>query len=227
MKKGKKLWFVLLLVIGIVASASVYFAFSANMVDVVVANQTLRSNVAIDAGMLSTKKVDKNSLPDNYVSAEYMNDMVGRYTNIGITKGSVFTTGNVATGDSKKAAVIPEGKTLLSISIESLPQGVEAGDYVNLLIGINMEDKGKVVMTYQKVKVTSTYVDVDGNVTGLEIEVTPEQAQKIQYAQLNGDLSVSLLPLGYESQNLPIVDENEIKNYTATEDNTNVLDNVR
>jgi len=231
MKKGKKLWFVVLLVIGIVASGCVYFAFNANMVEVVVANQTVQGNVEITNGMLSTKKIDKAALPENYLEAKYIKDMVGRYTNIGITKGSVFTTGNVATKDSKKAAVIPDGKTLLSITIDSLPQGVEAGDYVNLLVGINMQDKGKVVMTYQNVKVTSAYVDVDGNVTGLEVEVTPAQAQKIQYAQINGELSVSLLPLGYEDEELPLVDESEIRQYSSEKikndsgTDTNVTDN--
>lgn len=225
MKNGKKVWFVVLLVIGLVASTCLYFAFSANMVDVVVANQTLQGNVEIKTNMLTTKKVDKASLPENYLSAEYTKDMVGRYTNIGITKGSVFTTGNVSTKDSKKAAVIPAGKTLLSITIDSLPQGVVSGDNVNLLVGINIQDKGKVVMTFQNVKVTNTYVDVDGNVTGLEVEVTPEQAQKIQYAQINGELSVSLLPLGYENEDLPIVDEHEIKNYTADSKNKTEKDN--
>lgn len=215
MKKTKKVWFIVLLIIGIVASGCLYFAFSANMINVIVANQTLQGNVEIKSDMISTKKVDKASLPDNYVSAEFMKDMVGRYTNIGITKGSVFTTGNVSTKDSKKAAVIPVGKTLLSIKIDSLPQGVVAGDKVNLLVGINMQDKGKVVLTYQNVQVMNTYIDVDGNVTGLEVEVTPSQAQKIQYAQINGGLSVSLLPLGYQDENLPIVDESEIKNYAS------------
>lgn len=223
MKKGKKVWFALLLAVGLIASGAIYFAFSANMVEVVVANQTLQGNTEITAGMLTTKKVDKESLPDNYLTADLMKDMVGRYTNIGITQGSIFTKGNISTEDSKKAAVIPDGKTLLSITIDSLPQGVIAGDNVNLLVGINMADQGKVVMTFQNVKVTNTYVDVDGNVTGLEVEVTPSQAQKIQYAQINGELSVSLLPLGYEEEDLPIVDGEEIKNYTnKSNDNVSV-----
>lgn len=230
MKKGKKMWFAILLVIGIIASASIYFAFSANMVEVVVASQTLPSNVEITANMLTIKKVDKTSLPENYIKSDVIDEMVGRYTNIGITKGSVFTNGNISTKASKKAAVIPEGKTLLSISIDSLPQGVVAEDKVNLLVGISMNDTGKVVMTFQDIKVTDTYVDVDGNVTGLEVEVTPDQAQKIQYAQINGELSVSLLPLGYEIEELPIVDEDIIKeftsNYSNSESDEKVEENV-
>lgn len=213
MKSSKKIWFAVLLGIGLVASGSTYFAFNANMEEVVVATQTIRGNKEIKANMLTTKKVDKASLPADYLTVDYMDDMVGRYTNIGITEGSVFTTGNVTTSDSKKAAVIPDGYTLLSVSVESLPQGLSSGDEVNILVGINMQDKGKVVMTYQKILVTDTYVDVDGNITGIEVQVTPEQAQKIQYAQINGELSISLLPLGYEEEDLPIVDESIIQNY--------------
>lgn len=217
MKKSKKIWFVILLIIGLVTSCCIYFAFASNMQEVVVANQTISGNVLITDAMVSVKKVDKGSLPENAIDSDLLKDVIGKYTNIGITKGSVFTNANISTKDSKKAAVIPDGKTLLSITIDSLPQGVVSGDNVNLLVGMNLQDKGKVVMTFQSVRVTNTYVDVDGNVTGLEVEVTPEQAQKIQYAQINGELSVSLLPLGYKDQELPIVDEAEVKTYKSNQ----------
>lgn len=215
-KKGKRLWLIILLALGLVGSGAIFLAFNANMVDVVVATQNITGNVEITQDMLTTKRVDKSSLPENYITSNNVEEMIGRYTNIGITKGSVFTTGNVATKDSKKSAVIPEGQTLLAITVDAIPQGVQSGDSVNLLIGINMQSEGKVVMTYQDVLVTSTYVDDNGAVTGLEVQVTPEQAQKIQYAQINGELSVSLLPLGYESEDLPIVNESEMKSYASS-----------
>lgn len=166
--------------------------------------------------MITTKRVDKSALPDNYLSAEYLSQVKGRYTNIGFTSGSVLTTGNVATKDSKKSAVIPDGYTLLSINVQSLPQGVQPDDHVNILVGISVNGQGKVVVTYQNVLVTGTYSDSDGSVTGLEVQVTPEQAQKIQYAQSNGSLSVSLLPLGYSEQQLDVVDENSIKDFAIS-----------
>lgn len=48
------------------------------------------------------------------------------------------------------------------------------------------------MLTYQNVLVTGTTTNEKGEVSALEVQVTPEQAQKIQYAQLNGELAVSL-----------------------------------
>ena len=193
--KGGKgyLWLILL---GLLATIAAYFAFVGQMEDVVIATQTVHANTQITADMLSIKKVDKSSLPAKYLKASDAQAMVGLYTNVGITEGSIFTQGNVATKDTKKSAVIPEGQTLLAINISSLPKGVSPGDKVNLLVGMSSSE-GRVVLTYQNVQVTNTTLNEKGDVVGLEVQVTPEQAQKIQYAQLNGELSVSLLPLGY------------------------------
>ena len=87
-----------------------------------------------------------------------------------------------------------------------------AGDHVNILIGTSSSGKGKVVLTYQKVNITNVLYDNDKMVKGIEIQVTPEQAQKIEYARLNGTLSIALLPNEYSSQNLSITDEDEFLN---------------
>ena len=210
------MWLVILLILGLVGSGAIYLAFNANMVDVVVATKTVDGNHKISSDMITTKRVDKSALPDNY-----FNEVKGRYTNIGFTSGSVLTTGNVATKDSKKSAVIPEGKTLLSITVQNLPQGVQPNDHVNLIVGMSMQNAGKGVFTYQNVLVTNTYTDADGSITGLEIQVTPEQAQKIQYAQINGTLNASLLPLGYEAEtDLGVVNESSMTEYKASESNS-------
>ena len=60
---------------------------------------------------------------------------------------------------------------------------------------------------YRQQKVAG-YTDDDGNVTGLEVVVTPKQAQKIVYAQLKGQISVSLLPINYKTTDLQPIDEN-------------------
>ena len=225
MKKGKKMWLVILLILGLVGSGAIYLAFNANMVDVVVATKTVDGNHKISSDMITTKRVDKSALPDNYLSAKYFNEVKGRYTNIGFTSGSVLTTGNVATKDSKKSAVIPEGKTLLSITVQNLPQGVQPNDRVNLIVGMSMQNAGKGVFTYQNVLVTNTYTDADGSITGLEIQVTPEQAQKIQYAQINGTLNASVLPLGNEAEtDLGVVNESSMTDYKASESNSSSSD---
>ena len=70
-------------------------------------------------------------------------------------------------------------------------------------------------MTYQNILVTGVKSNSSGDTTGLEVEVTPEQAQQIQYAESNGNLSVTLLPTGYEEQNLDATDEDSIENFST------------
>lgn len=201
-----------LIVLGIAASSAAFFAFNTQMEDVVIARENIVANTEIIPEMVTTKKVDKSALPPNYIRAGEIQSLTGLYTNIGLTEGSIFTAGNLATKDTKKAAVIPDGQTLLAINISSLPKGVNAGDRVNLLVGMSSSE-GRIVLTYQNVLVTGTTTNEKGEVSALEVQVTPEQAQKIQYAQLNGELAVSLLPLGYSEESLDPVNENSARNY--------------
>lgn len=225
-RKSKNKGFIWLILIGLIGSGAAYFAFVSNMADVVVATQTISANQQITSDMIKTKKVDKSALPSKYLTASSADSLVGLYTNVGITEGSIFTSANVATKDTKKSAVIPAGYTLLSVNITQLPQGVAPGDRVNLLIGLSTASEGRVVITYQNIQVTNTYKNDNGQVSGLEVQVTPEQAQQIQYAALNGELSVSLLPPGYTEESLPTMNEAQLKNYangavqTGTEDDT-------
>lgn len=205
----KRIWIIVLLLFGVIGSVSLYFLFNVNKVEVLVAAQTIRGNTEIKSTMISTAKMEKESLPKNYIEAKYAEDVVGRYTDIGVTEGAVLTTDNVATGDGSRTSVIPKGYTVMTLSLESLPSGIKAGDYVNILVGTTSTSQGKVVMTYQKISVTDVIQDSDGNATGIEIQVTPAQAQKIEYAQLNGNISVSLLSGDYKKQSLNAVDESK------------------
>lgn len=205
----KRIWIIVLLLFGVIGSVSLYFVFNVNKVEVLVAAQTIRGNTEIKSTMISTTKMEKESLPKNYIEAKYAEDVVGRYTDIGVTEGAVLTTDNVATGDGSRTSVIPKGYTVMTLSLESLPSGIKAGDYVNILVGTTSTSQGKVVMTYQKISVTDVIQDSDGNATGIEIQVTPAQAQKIEYAQLNGNISVSLLSGDYKKQSLNAVDESK------------------
>lgn len=211
-KKNISLTMILTLIVGIFVSVAIYFAFSVNRISVVTATQSVRSNVKITKDMVTIKKIDKEFLPENYIKAEYADQIIGRYSDIGFTTGSVLTTENVATGKGSRSVTIPKGYTVMNLTLDTIPQGVVAGDHVNILIGTNASNKGKVVLTYQKINVTNVVMDNDKVVTGIEIQVTPEQAQKIEYAQLNGTLSIALLPNDYSSQNLSITDEDEFMN---------------
>lgn len=91
-----------LIVLGIAASSAAFFAFNAQMEDVVIATENIVANTEIIPEMVATKKVDKSALPPNYIRAGEIQSLTGLYTNIGLTEGSIFTAGNLATKDTKK-----------------------------------------------------------------------------------------------------------------------------
>lgn len=210
-KSQKKILFGIVLTVAIVLSALLFFIFVGNTKNVLVATQDVKANSQIASTMFTTERVDASSLPDNYLTADDAEDLVGYYTYIGFTKGSVITKSNIATSAKKASGAISKKKTLLTITAENLPSGIQTGDFVNIVIGATTEQEGSsgtTVLTYQKVEVSNIYTDDDGNVTGLEIVVTPKQAQKIVYAQLKGQISVSLLPINYKTTDLQPIDEN-------------------
>lgn len=208
MQKNKKKFIAFaLLALGVVISACLYIAFAQNRVEVVVALQSVRENTPISSQMITTASVEKSDVPPDYIAAEFAQDMLGRYTDIGFAKGQILTMNNVTTGDGKESATIPSDQTLLAIESDYYPEGIVAGDKVNIVISTGLKEEGKVVFTYQTITVTNLYKDVDGVITGIEVRVTPEQAQKIVYAQANGEIHISLLPLNYKDKDLPILDE--------------------
>ena len=160
--------------------------------------------------MISIKKVDKSFVPEDYISEENAKDLIGKYVNVDMTKGTVITSVNVAS--NSKASTIKEGYVAYSINeLSTYPNDIEIGDKINVLCGTTLDGTGKVVVTFESIEVTNISYDSDNKVTAIEVEVTPEQAAKIAYAQLNGTLSLALLPNDYQNQNIPVVDENAIQ----------------
>ena len=204
LKGRNKMFFFFLFVIAVIVTGGLYFILVGNMTDVLVLNQTARGGTQITAEMLSVKKVDKSSLPDNYLTANYEDDVVGKYLDLGLTTNAVLTKDNLSlTG---KASLIETGETLYAMSdLVNYPQGLVAGDHVNVVVSTSAEGS-KFVKTIENVPVAGVHTE-EGEITGIEVYVTPEEAQSIAYAQANGQVSVALLPLDYESKNLEILDD--------------------
>lgn len=205
----------LLIIIGLGASGALFLAFGMMTTSVVVATENIRGNTQITSSMVTTKNISKGALPNNYISGKYLGSVVGSYTDVGITSGNVFTTGNIATKKSRKAAAITEGYTRMKINPSNIPNGIQVDDRINLLIQASLSEYGKAVITYQNILVTDVRTGSSGEVSSLEIEVTPTQAQQIQYAAANGSLSVTLLPTGYEEENIDVTDESSISKFSS------------
>lgn len=214
-KSQKKILLAIIIGLAVVISASLFFVFVGNTKDVLVATKNVTANKEITADMFTTERVDAASLPDDYISASDAKDIVGYYTYIGFTKGSVLTKNNIATGEKKASSAISKNKTLLTINATNLPSGIQSGDHVNIIIGASVDEGGKVAITYQNIEVSNIYVDEDNEVNGLEVSVTPEQAQKIVYAQINGQLSVALLPIDYKEKTLEPTNESGFLDTTS------------
>ena len=126
-----------------------------------------------------------------------------------------------------KSFLIETGKTLYAMSeLVNYPQGLVAGDHVNVVVSTSAEG-AKFVKTIENVPVAGVHTE-EGEVTGIEIYVTPEEAQSIAYAQANGQVSVALLPLDYENKNLEILDDGGFLSSqfgdTETAENTEVTE---
>lgn len=209
-KSKSKITIIVSAVLAVIASVSIYFLLIGNMVNVCIADKTVRTGTKITEAMISIKKVDKSFVPEDYISEENAKDLIGKYVNVDMTKGTVITSVNVAS--NSKASTIKEGYVAYSINeLSTYPNDIEIGDKINVLCGTTLDGTGKVVVTFESIEVTNISYDSDNKVTAIEVEVTPEQAAKIAYAQLNGTLSLALLPNDYQNQNIPVVDENAIQ----------------
>ena len=217
--KGKnKIFTIFSIVFDAIVSISLYFAFIGNMTDVLVVNQTVRGGTQITESMLSVKKVDKSSLPDNYLKASLKDEVVGKYFDLGLTSGGVLTKDNISV--SGKASLIQSGYILYSMKdLETYPNGLVTGDHLNIVVA-SSSDGNKYVKTIENVPVASVHME-ENVITGIEVYVTPEAAQLIAFAQANGDVSVGLLPLDYKNTNIEILDGGGfISSQSETNENT-------
>ena len=71
-----KMFTLFMIIIAAIISVSLYFILIGNMTDVLVLNQTVRGGTQITESMISTKKADKSSLPDNYIVAGYKDEVI-------------------------------------------------------------------------------------------------------------------------------------------------------
>lgn len=202
--KGKnKIFTIFSIIIAAVVSIGLYFILIGNMTDVLTINQTVRGGIQITEDMIVTKTVDKSSLPSNYISAELRDEVVGKYIDLGLTKGAVITKDNLSL--SGKASLIQSGQILYSMkNLETYPQNLVTGDKLNIVVATSIDGE-KIVKTIENVPVAGVNKN-DGEVVGIEIYVTPQESQVIAYAQANGEVSLGLLPLDYQNQNLNILD---------------------
>lgn len=215
-------------ILALIASGAIYFLLVGNMTDVITVNQTVRGGTQIKENMISIEKLDKSALPDNYITANHKDEVIGKYLDLGITAGGVLTETNISA--SGKASLIPTGYTLYSIKgMDVYPKGLITGDRLNIIVSTNLEDKGKSVLTFQNILITNINYDKDNVVETIEIQVTPEQAQMIAFGQSNGSISLSLLPLDYEAHSIDVLDENNFQNgatqvVTQTQEKNNITE---
>ena len=84
-------------ILALIASGAIYFLLTGNMTDVLTINQTVRGGTQITESMISIEKLDKSALPDNYITANYKDEVIGKYLDLGITSGGVLTETNIST----------------------------------------------------------------------------------------------------------------------------------
>lgn len=85
---------IMLLAVGIIMAGMIVVAFGLHTTSVVVATTTIPGNTEITSDMVTVKNLEKSSLPNNYISGKYLSSVVGSYTDIGVTSGTMTQSKN-------------------------------------------------------------------------------------------------------------------------------------
>jgi len=193
------------LALAVAISAVIGFVLFRGTKQVYVANDTIPVNTKVTSDMLTARRINSADLPDKALTKK--SEILNHYTSLGVTKGGVFTVNNMADKADSASDAVAEGMSQLAIKSDNLPSKLAKGDRVNVIISASTQNLGNIALTYQGIYVTDIYYDGDNAINGVEVLVSPEQAQKIVYAMQNGTISVALVNSSYKAHQMAYTDE--------------------
>ena len=174
-------------------------------IEVVVASQDIDANTRITSAMITVAKVPKTAVRDGHYAK--LTDVVGLITKSDILKGEQIIEDRLALRQEGTglAYQIPDGMRAMSLPItetSGVAGYVNAGDLVDILVTYP-SDKGMTTYTQiQKITVLAKginpgtlgtgEIDNSGLTTSLTLLLTPDQAEILSYALLNGTINLTL-----------------------------------
>jgi pilus assembly protein CpaB len=203
----------LLLVISLIAGLVAAFLTvsvvrgATRLTTVIVANQEIQPYTAITAEMLSIRQ-----LPASAVSADAVKDpaaLVGRYTRSLILPDTVLRAGYLSTTAGSAGSVAAKltesglpGARAMAIAVDdstAVGGTLTVGDKVDIIAAVKIERQNAPTTTLSKVIVKGvpilhmTEAESTAKAT-VVVQVTPEQAEEIAYAQIAGTIYLATNP---------------------------------
>jgi pilus assembly protein CpaB len=176
---------------------------SASTTSIVIAAQDIPMGSPITSAMLSEASWPVENKPVGATTKA--SDLVGRVTISGLVKGEPVLESRLAASGSKGGltAAIPEGFRAITVRVNEIV-GVAGfalpGSFIDLMVNVKRPgDEGsisKIVLEKIKILAIAQETQADASkpkvVNAVTLEVTPEQAEKIDLARSVGSLSLVL-----------------------------------
>jgi pilus assembly protein CpaB len=216
-RSGGSLLLVISLIAGLVAAFLTVSVVrgATRLTNVIVANQEIQPYTAISAEMLTVKQ-----LPASAVAADAVTDpaaLVGRYTRSLILPETVMRSGYLASAAGNAGSVAAKlsesnqpGARAMAIAVDNATAvggTIQVGDKVDVIAAVKVERSNQPTTTLAKViakgvpVLYTTPADSTAKAT-VVVQVTPNMAEEIAYAQVAGSVYLATNP--YRAEPTPV-----------------------
>lgn len=224
MKSKIKLWFLLTIALGVVATmlAANYLkkieteAVQQVMEPVVLASQKIPQGTRITREMLVIKEMPAEFIHSQAISDP--NDVVEKFSTVDLLPEQPILSGQLTSENTAKELPykIPEGKRAITIAVNSstgVGGHIKPGHKVDILVSYEVPEEGqkeeeagvlKVITLLQDVEVLAVGADLQKKeelqpAENVTLAVAPEQAQNLFLAESVGKIKLILRPAGKEN----------------------------
>jgi pilus assembly protein CpaB len=171
--------------------------------EVVVASTDVAQGDRLDGGNLAVRKVPRDFLPPDVITAERAAEVVGTRTMIGLSRGTPVVAAALESGIAVRSlsAVLAPDERALTVTVDDVNShagAIVVGDEVDLYYGRREAGDAVLVPLLQKVPVLAvgSFAGVDGITSHaygtITLRVAAAEAPRVLLAQQAGELSVLL-----------------------------------
>lgn len=204
----------ILLVIALIASSCVYLMLGMDKVEVLKAKHNIEPLTVLTADMLTSEMVDKSYTPDGYIQYSDADAILGKVVKYGMVQDGYVTINNLYTEDEMAKLRMDEKDTVLFMipitAEQSVGGNLDAGDKVNITTGYTtgvkaetgLDTAKKVITVLQNIEIHSK-VEIEAELAGYIVKVTPSQVHDITFAlEYGSKLYLSKVPVNYDDEKI-------------------------
>lgn len=216
MKKHRSFNFTIpiLLIIALIASSCVYLMLGMDKIEVLKAKHDIEPLTVLTTDMLTSEMVDKSYTPEGTIQYSDAEAVLGKVLKYGMVKDGYITVSNLYTDEEMAKLRMDEKDTVLFMIPISAEQSVggelDAGDRVNITTGYTtgvkaetgLDTAKKVITVLQNIEIHSR-VEIEAELAGYIVKVTPSQVHDITFAiEYGRKLYLSKVPVNYDDEKI-------------------------